>query len=292
MARETVVGREDRWGRPAGGWRLFLYRIIFESDTRAGRGFDIALIVLILGSVLVVIADSVEALRAEWGATFTWFEWLFTLLFTLEYALRLACVRRPGGYARSFFGVIDLLAVVPTYLAVLVPGLHALIDVRVLRLLRLFRIFKLTAFISEYQSMAAALAASWRKIMVFLSAVILIVVVMGTVMYVVEGPASGFLNIPTAIYWAVTTMTTVGFGDITPATGMGRFIASLMMLLGWGTLAVPTGIVTVEMAAQRRAARGTGSGAQRSARACVACGEDAHLAQAAYCHRCGARLQD
>ncbi len=272
----------DRWGRPAAGWRLAVYRIIFESDTRAGRAFDILLICLILSSVLVVIADSVESLRDGWDTAFGVLEWLFTGLFTLEFGLRLICVQRPVRYARSFFGVIDLLALLPTYLAVLVPGLHALIDVRVLRLLRMFRIFKLTTFITEYQSMGAALGASWRKILVFLSAVILIVVVMGTVMYVVEGPATGFVNIPTSIYWAITTLTTVGFGDITPKSDAGRLIASLMMLLGWGTLAVPTGIVTAEMALQRRARP------ERSVRLrCVACGLDEHPPYAAYCHRCG-----
>jgi len=281
----AVPSRKAEAGWPQPGWRRSLYRVIFESDTRAGRGFDIALILAIVASVVVVVADSVAGLRSRWGGVFGGLEWAFTLLFTLEYLLRLVCVRRPWHYARSFLGIIDLLAVLPTYLAVLVPGLHALIDVRALRLLRMFRIFKLTAFVAEYQSLGAALAASRRKIMVFLVAVLLIVVIMGTVMYVVEGPASGFDSIPTAIYWAITTMTTVGFGDIAPRTGVGRFIASLMMLLGWGTLAVPTGIVTVEMAAQRRGVAPAGA-----VRRCGACGEATHIAQAAFCHRCGARL--
>jgi voltage-gated potassium channel len=278
-------GGYDRLGRPAAGWRLALYRVIFESDTRAGRAFDVVLIVLILASVAVVMLDSVESLQARFGASLRILEWMFTLLFTVEYLLRLLCVNRPAHYARSFFGVIDLLAVLPTYLAVLVPGLHALIDVRVLRLLRMFRIFKLTAFVAEYQSMAGALAASWRKILVFLSAVLFIIIIFGTVMYVVEGPDHGFTSIPTAIYWAITTMTTVGFGDITPKTGLGRFIASLMMLVGWGTLAVPTGIVTAEMAMRRRSAR-----AAAPAPRCMACGEPRHLPQAGFCQRCGSRL--
>ena len=233
------------------GWRLRLYTIIFEADTRAGRWFDVALIVLILASVAVVVADSVPALQARWHQVFWAAEWVFTLLFTIEYVARLLCVRQPLRYATSFFGIVDLLALLPTYLALLLPEAHVLIDVRVLRLLRIFRVFKLTAYMTEYSSLGQALRASRRKITVFLTAVLMIVLVMGTLMYVVEGPSNGFESIPTAVYWAITTMTTVGFGDITPKTDMGRFIASVMMLLGWGTLAVPTGIVTAEMASQR-----------------------------------------
>jgi voltage-gated potassium channel len=283
------VPSDERYGRPASGWRATLFRVIFESDTRAGLLFDQLLIVLILLSLAVVVADSVDSLSSRWGHVFNVLEWTFTLLFTLEYVLRLLCVTRPMRYARSFFGVIDVLAILPTYLALLVPGLHALIDVRVLRLLRVFRIFKLTTFMREYQAMGGALLASWRKIMVFLSAVLMIVVVMGTLMYVVEGPANGFVNIPTAIYWAITTMTTVGFGDITPKTDLGRFIASLMMLLGWGTLAVPTGIVTAEMTMQRRD-EAAAAGARHPDRVCGVCGQEGHAPQAAYCHHCGASL--
>jgi voltage-gated potassium channel len=250
-----ALENQSPWGRPEAGWRLAAYRIIFQSDTPAGGRFDIALVALILASVAVVILDSVVTLERRWNLALHALEWTFTVLFTAEYLLRLWCVRRPARYARSFFGVVDLLAVLPTWLAVLAPGLQALIDVRILRLLRVFRIFKLTAFIGEYQVMAAALAASWRKILVFLSTVIFIVVVMGTVMYVVEGRTSGFESIPAGIYWAITTMTTVGFGDITPKTELGRFIASVMLLLGWGTLAVPTGIVTAEMTLRRRGGR-------------------------------------
>ena len=244
-----------RFGRPLGGWRLTLYTIIFEADTRAGRLFDLALIWLILASVGVVVLDSFEALHARWGPLFDALEWFFTLVFTLEYIARLACVRRPSRYARSVFGIIDLIAVLPTWLALFVPGLHALIDVRLLRLLRLFRILRLAQYVDEYRALAQALLASRRKIFVFLSFVLIVTVVMGTVMYVVEGPANGFANIPVSVYWAISTMTTVGFGDITPKTGLGRTIASLMMLIGWGTLAVPTGIVSAEFTALRMAGR-------------------------------------
>jgi voltage-gated potassium channel len=227
-----------------------LYDIIFESDTRAGRIFDLALMLIILSSILVVMLDSVGPLTRRYGALFYGLEWFFTVLFTLEYVLRLSCVRRPFAYALSFFGIVDLLSVVPTYIAVFYPDLALLIDVRVLRLLRIFRVLKLGEYMEEFQFLAQAFGDSWRKILVFLSAVLTAVLISGTVMYVVEGPANGFTSIPISIYWAVTTMTTVGFGDITPHTSLGRLTASLMMLLGWGVLAVPTGIVTAEMTAR------------------------------------------
>ena len=274
---------ENHLGKPLTGWRLRLYTIIFEADTRAGRLFDQWLIALILMSVLVVVVESVQSADLKQQSFFFWMEWLFTLAFTIEYAARLACVRHPWRYVLSFYGVIDLLALLPTYVALLVPEVQALIDVRVLRLLRVFRVFKLTAYVVEYQSLGHALNASRRKILVFLSAVLMIVLVMGTLMYVVEGPGNGFTNIPTSVYWAITTMTTVGFGDITPKTDLGRLISSAMMLLGWGTLAVPTGIVTAEMTARRIATTPT-------TRTCHECLTEGHLAQASFCFHCGAQL--
>jgi len=271
------------FGKPLGGWRLRLYTVIFEADTRAGRLFDQWLIALILASILVVVIDSMQGLGSSERAIFTLLGWFFTLVFTAEYLARLACVRHPWRYATSFYGIVDILSLLPTYLALLVPEVQALIDVRVLRLLRIFRIFKLTAYVSEYQSLGLALAASRRKIMVFLSAVLMIVLVMGTLMYVVEGPQNGFTSIPTSVYWAITTMTTVGFGDITPKTDLGRFIASAMMLLGWGTLAVPTGIVTAEMTARRFAAEPT-------TKTCHECLTEGHPVDANFCLHCGARL--
>ena len=246
-----IVEQRESFGKPLCGWRLKVYTVIFEADTRAGRLFDLWLIAIILASVMVVVLDSVQTLGIRYHTEFNMLEWLFTIGFTLEYVARLLCVRHPARYALSFYGLIDLAALLPTYIALLVPEVHALIDVRVLRLLRVFRIFKLTAYMVEFQSLSSALKASRRKILVFLSAVLMIVLIMGTLMYVVEGPANGFSNIPTSVYWAITTMTTVGFGDITPKTDLGRLIASVMMLLGWGTLAVPTGIVTAEMTSQR-----------------------------------------
>lgn len=266
------------------GWRLRLYTVIFEADTRAGRWFDQGLIVLILLSVAVVMADSMPSVHQRLHRVFLVAEWSFTLLFTLEYVARLACAPRPWRYATSFFGVVDLLALAPTYLALLFPEAHALIDVRVLRLLRIFRVFKLTAYMTEYRSLGRALQASRRKITVFIAGVLMIVLVMGTLMYVVEGPVHGFSSIPTSVYWAITTMTTVGFGDITPKTDIGRFISSVMMLLGWGTLAVPTGIVTAEITSQRLAPAAT------TTRTCPECLTEGHLPEASFCLHCGARL--
>ena len=276
---------EPEFGRPLSGWRLRLYIVIFEADTRAGRRFDLWLIAAVLASVLVVILDSVQSLHARWGTLFAALEIGFTALFTIEYVARLACVRRPLRYATSFFGVIDLLAVLPTYLALLFPGLHALIDVRVLRLLRIFRILKLGAYVAEYRALGMALAASRRKITVFLFFLLMVVLVMGTLMYVVEGPENGFTSIPISIYWAITTLTTVGFGDIAPKTDLGRFIASFQMLLGWGILAVPTGIVSAEFTAQRVRREPT-------TRTCHACLSEGHEVGAKFCRDCGAPLPE
>ncbi len=279
---------DARFGRPAPGWRRTLFTVIFESETRAGRSFDLLLIAAIITSVGVVMLESMAGMRARYGAWLHGLEWVFTGLFTLEYVARLVCVQRPVRYALSFYGVIDLLALLPTYLVVLEPSLGALIDVRVLRLLRVFRIFKLSRYTHEYRTLALALAASGRKITVFLGFVMLLVLVSGTLMYVVEGPQHGFTSIPTAMYWAVSTMTTVGFGDLVPRTDLGRLIASAMMLTGWGVLAVPTGIVTAEMGAQRRlqilAERAT------TDMSCPACSADGHAGDARYCRRCGTAL--
>ncbi len=276
-----------RYGRPEGGWRARMYDIIFNSDTRAGRRFDIFLITAILLSILVVVLESVPAIGGRHEGVMRVLEWSFTLLFTFEYLARLLCVRRPLKYATSFFGVVDLVSVLPTYFSLLVPGSQALLDIRILRLLRVFRIFKLTLYIEEYTRLAEALTASRRKIMVFLSVVLMLVLVLGTVMYVVEGPEHGYTSIPTAMYWAIVTMTTVGYGDITPHTHLGKAIASFMMLLGWGILAVPTGIVTAEMTARRTDRR---HGPPRTERACEDCGATGHEAGARFCKDCGAGL--
>ena len=275
-----------RYGRPAGGWRARLYDLIFQSDTQAGRRFDILLVATILLSILVVVLESVPAIGRRHAGVMRVLEWGFTLLFTVEYIARLACVRRPLRYAGSFFGMVDLLSVLPTYVSLLLPGSQALLDIRILRLLRVFRIFKLTLYIEEFTRLAEALANSRRKILVFLSVVLMAVLILGTLMYVVEGPVHGFTSIPTAMYWAIVTMTTVGYGDITPQTTLGKGIASFMMLLGWGILAVPTGIVTAEMTALRVDRRH----GMRATRACEECGSIGHDAGASYCKDCGAAL--
>ncbi|MFL6710681.1 MAG: ion transporter [Massilia sp.] len=274
----------DEFGKPGAGWRRSLYNIIFEADTRAGRRFDIALVAVIVASVLVVVLDSVPWIHGRHERAMDALEWFFTILFTLEYLARLACVRRPWHYATSFFGIIDLLSVLPTYCSLFVPEAAALLDIRVLRLLRVFRIFKLTMYVNETTMLGDALRASSRKILVFLSVVLLAVLVFGTVMYVVEGPRNGYTSIPVAMYWATVTMTTVGYGDLTPHTGLGKLVSSFMMLLGWGILAVPTGIVTAEMTSARFRAGGL------AARLCPACGSSGHGAEARFCKDCGADL--
>ncbi|MDN4036479.1 ion transporter [Massilia sp. YIM B02443] len=273
-------------GRPGGGWRARMFDVIFGTDTPAGRRFDIALVCLILLSILVVVLDSVPEIGARYASVMTALEWTFTLLFTVEYVARLVCIQRPGRYATSFYGVIDLVSVLPTYLSLLLPGSQVFLDVRILRLLRVFRIFKLTLYIEEYHKLGQALVASRRKIMVFLSVVLMLVLILGTVMYVIEGPENGFTSIPMAMYWATVTITTVGYGDMTPHTALGKGIASFMMLLGWGILAVPTGIVTAEMTSQklsRNAPRG-------QPRQCAACGSGGHDPRAHFCKDCGAAL--
>jgi len=274
----------ESFGRPRSGWRRKFFIVIFESNTPAGKTFDVVLLLLIIASVAVVLLDSLQGASQRYAKTFDVLEWFFTGIFTAEYIARLACVERPKRYATSFFGVVDLLAVLPTYLALFMPQLGVLMDIRVLRLLRVCRILKLASFISEYQALGAALYASRRKIMVFIGTVAILVMLLGTVMYVVEGPANGFTSIPVAVYWAISTITTVGFGDITPKTGLGRAIASFIMLLGWGILAVPTGIVTAELT--RSAFRNEHDRQLR----CDACGSTDHTPRASYCQHCGAPL--
>ena len=272
-----------RFGRPAGGWRLRLYKVVFESDTHAGKMFDIVVIAAIVLSVAAVMADSVESVRTRYGAVLNAAEWMFTILFTIEYIARLVSTERPLRYATSFFGIVDLIAVLPTYLAFFFPEAQVLIDVRILRLLRCFRIFKLTAYLTEFHLLGRAMANSMRKIMVFLAVVVMVVLIVGTLIYVVEGPQHGFTSIPKGVYWAISTITTVGYGDLVPRTEVGRMLASIVMLIGWGILAVPTGIVTAEMTAQKFIK-------PPSTTACSACGSSGHEPDAVFCRVCGALL--
>jgi voltage-gated potassium channel len=270
--------------KPPPGVRRRVYEVVFETDTRAGRWFDLCLICAIVASVVVVVLESVASIRARYGPALTAAEWGFTLLFTGEYLARLWCVRRPARYAASFLGIIDLLAITPTYLSLVVPGAQALVVVRVLRVLRIFRILKLTGYLQESRVLVDALYAGRRKIGVFLFSVLTLLVVVGSLMYLVEGEENGFSDIPTSIYWAVVTLTTVGYGDIAPKTPVGRTLSAAVMILGYSIIAVPTGIVTAELT---RAARGPLGHA-----ACPACGAVGHDGDARFCKRCGGRLAD
>jgi voltage-gated potassium channel len=268
---------------PPGSARGRLHQIVFESDTAAGRAFDLALIALILLSVGVVSVETVGGLPAGLYRALRAAEWVLTIVFTVEYLLRLAAVGRPLAYATSFFGIVDLLAILPTYISLIFPGTHVLLAVRILRLLRVFRVLKLTRFLSEANTLGRALRASTRKIAVFLLAVSTLVVIVGTLMYVVEGADNGFTSIPVSMYWAVVTLTTVGYGDISPKTPLGQAVASLVMILGYGIIAVPTGIVTAELTSGSRDAPVSGQ-------ACPACGAEGHAIDARFCRRCGMAL--
>jgi voltage-gated potassium channel len=267
---------------PPSGFRHRLHEIIFEADTPAGKAFDVALLCAILLSVTIVALESVASIRERFGVQLRAVEWFFTALFTVEYVLRMVAVLKPLRYARSFFGLVDLLALLPTYLSLVLPGAHSLLVVRVLRLLRIFRVLKLASFLGQADILLTALRASRQKIIVFLGGVLSTVVIMGALMYLVEGEKNGFDSIPRGMYWAVVTMTTVGFGDITPKTVVGQFIASLLMIAGYGILAVPTGIVSVELAAAARKHVDT--------QACPGCGTYGHDADAKYCKHCGTAL--
>ncbi len=272
------------FGKPETGWQHRLYVIIFEADTRAGRAFDTGLLLAILASVLVVMLDSVDSISSSHRSLLAALEWFFTALFTVEYLLRLASVRRPWRYATSLYGIIDLLAVLPTYVALVLSGAPALMTIRTVRLLRVFRVFKMVQYLEESRLLMRAVVASRRKIAVFTTTVLMLVVILATLMYVIEGPANGFTSIPTSIYWAIVTVTTTGYGDVTPRTPLGQGIASLVMLLGYSILAVPTGIVTAEIAAQAMRP------SPPTTRTCTVCLSEGHDADAKFCKNCGASL--
>lgn len=258
--------------------------IIFEHQTPGGKAFDVALIWFIVASVIVVMLDSVQDIRADYGLALRVVEWGFTLVFTVEYLLRLWCASRSAAYARSFFGVVDLLAILPTYLSLFIPGGQALLTVRVLRLLRVFRVLKLAQYVKEAAVLMRALRASRHKIIVFVFGVLTLVVTLGSLMYIVEGAENGFTSIPKSVYWAIVTLTTVGYGDIAPQTTLGQALAAVIMILGYGIIAVPTGIVTVEIGA---ATRQTAAG-----RICPQCALKGHDTDARHCKGCGGKLSD
>lgn len=252
--------------------------IIFGTDTPAGKAFDVALLWAILLSVLAVMLESVKAIDAEYHVQLETIEWVFTVLFTLEYALRIYVTRKPLNYIFSFYGIIDLLSILPTYLGLVVGGAESLMVIRSLRLLRVFRVLKLTRYLGESMQLTRAIFSSRRKILVFIFAVLALTIVMGTVMYIVEGGKNGFDSIPHSIYWAIVTLTTVGYGDISPQTTVGKFLASVIMILGYGIIAVPTGIVTANMKMQG------------SEKKCVRCHTESTEKEAVYCHKCGEKL--
>ncbi len=257
--------------------------IIFEADTPAGKAFDVWLIVLILLSVAAVMLDTVDEIHAKYGTWLYAAEWIFTIIFTIEYGLRLWCIQNPGLYARSFYGIVDLLGILPTYLSLWLAGSQYFLVVRVIRVLRVFRVLRMVRYVGEAELISQALLASRRKITVFVCSVLALVVIFGSLMYLVEGGNNpGFASIPDSIYWAVTTMTTVGYGDITPHSPIGRGLATIIMIMGYGIIAVPTGIVTLELnEANRRRA---------NTRTCPACSAEGHSREAAFCWRCGQHL--
>ncbi|MBD0286052.1 MAG: ion transporter [Flavisolibacter sp.] len=264
-------------------WRESLHETIYESNTAAGKAFDVALLVFIVASILIVMLDSVQQWHQRYGHIFFVLEWVFTALFTLEYILRLISIRKPLLYVTSFLGIIDLLAFLPTYLSIFFPGAHSLLVVRALRLLRIFRIFKLTHFLSEMQFLGAAVRSSLKKISIFTLIVLTIVIILGSIMYLVEKGENGFTSIPTCIYWAIVTITTVGYGDISPVTPVGKFVASMIMLIGYSIIAVPTGIVTTEVALALRKK-------EQKPETCPGCGREGHDWDAQFCKFCGEKL--
>ena len=263
-------------------WRDVLFEIIFEADTPAGKWFDIILIICILLSVLTVMLDSVSSIREKHGELLYAVEWFFTILFTVEYIFRLICVGRPIRYAVSFFGIVDLLAILPTYMSLLFFGSRYLSVVRVLRVLRIFRVLKLGHHTKEAAVLKKALYASRRKILVFLFVVLSLVVIIGSLIYLIEEEENGFTSIPRSVYWAIVTLTTVGYGDISPVTGLGQFLAAIVMILGYSIIAVPTGIVTVELSRAHAE--------QSSCQACPSCSAEGHDRDAKFCKYCGTKL--
>lgn len=268
-----------------GSLRAKTYRVIFLHDTSSGRAFDVALILAILLSVAAVMVESVQSIEADFGTFLRAFEWVVTLLFTVEYVLRIWSVDRPSRYVWSFFGLVDLFSVLPTYASLFLPGGQVLAVIRILRVIRVFRVLKLAQFVGEANLLGAAIRAARYKITVFLIAVLSIVVIVGSIMYLVEGADAGFTSIPAGVYWSVVTLTTVGYGDIAPITPIGQVLASLVMILGYGIIAVPTGIFTAELAHQART-RGT----IKREQVCLHCSRKENDPDAVFCRYCGAGL--
>ena len=258
-----------------------IYEVIFEAETKEGKLFDVALLIFIILSVLAITLESIDSLSVKYRSFFVSAEWFFTSIFTAEYLLRIYSIQKPLKYMTSFFGIVDLVAILPTYLEILIPGSHFVISVRVLRLLRIFRILKMQQYTSHAKILYTAIKSSKHKIIVFLFAVLNIVIMVGAIMYAIEGKENGFTSIPKSIYWAIVTLTTVGYGDISPSTPLGQFLASVLMITGYGIIAVPTGIVTFELNKAQK---------EVTAEACPSCGRDGHDRDAEFCKFCGGKL--
>lgn len=286
MQKNKLVKKQHyNTGDKLSPWRESLNDIIFGAETPLGKGFDVVLIIMIMLSIIMVMLDSVEAVQTHYVEFFYIGEWFFTILFTIEYVLRLICVRKPRLYASSFFGVVDLLSVLPTYIGLFVPSIKYMLVLRVLRLLRIFRILKLSEYMQEAHVLMDALMNSFRKIAVFLYVVLTLVIVFGSLMYVVEGSEAGFTSIPKSVYWAIVTLTTVGYGDIAPQSPLGQVIASAIMIMGYGIIAVPTGIYSAELFKSYQADKITND-------ACPDCGATGHDFDAHFCKYCGHPLEN
>jgi len=264
-------------------WKHRLHEIVYEADTRAGRRFDLILLMLILLSVVLVMLESITEIHVEYGSELDIMEWIITGLFTAEYITRIIAIKKPLSYVFSFYGIIDLLSTIPKYISLIMVGTDSLIALRALRLLRVFRILKITRFIGESNFLVKALYASRAKISVFLFAVFILCIIFGTLMYLIEGEISGFTSIPRSIYWAIVTMTTVGYGDIAPQTPLGQLIASVIMILGYGIIAIPTGIVSSEMTKSN-------NDVDANTQSCKSCASDNHKDKADFCYKCGSQL--
>lgn len=269
--------------QPANNWRFKLHEVIYESNTSAGKAFDVGLLIAIFTSIIVVMLDSVTSIHQQYGHTFYYIEWAYSILFTVEYILRLVSINKPWKYVFSPLGIVDLIALIPSYLSIFFVGAQSLLVFRALRLLRVFRIFKLSRFLTEINFLTIALKGSLRKISIFLLTVLTLVIILGSIMYLVEKRENGFSNIPESIYWAIVTITTVGYGDISPVTPMGKFVASVVMLIGYAIIAVPTGILTHDLAMASK---------QKSElpESCPNCGREGHDSDAVYCKFCGSIL--
>ncbi len=291
MVKRTKKTKRFNQGEELAPWRRKIHEVIFEADTPLGKFFDVSLIVIILCSVFAVMLDSIIAVHKNHGELLRMAEWGFTALFAIEYIFRLISVKKPLMYMTSFLGVIDLLSIIPSFIALLYPGAETLLVIRILRVLRIFRIFKLAEYLGEANALVLALKGSQKKISIFLYTVFIFVVIFGSVMYLVEGEENGFTSIPRSIYWAIITLTTVGYGDLVPTTDIGQMIAAAVMILGYAIIAVPTGIYSAELA------KTTLGGAQNDYKsieitriACKDCGKDGHDADAEYCKFCGANI--